>query len=199
MIKRAVWLTVFFLVVSHVLALRSYAAPLSPSPARDATDVTADLTPTPGDAITQEKQQYLLPYPGILPDHPLYFLKRFRDWILESLIVDPVRKAEFYILQADKHLNMGTFLLEKGNIVLALEMISSGETFMEKAVLSLKEVKAGGREIPGHVGERLMRSMVKHGEVLEEDRLILPEIERQKLDTPRETLRRAEELLGTIR
>ncbi|MBI3576483.1 hypothetical protein HY086_00365, partial [Candidatus Gottesmanbacteria bacterium] len=79
---------------------------------------TTSKTPTtikPGNAMMVAKVEYLLPYPGILPDNPLYFLKAARDKIIEFLIADPVRKAEFYILQSDKRLGMTSMLLEKGN------------------------------------------------------------------------------------
>jgi len=56
---------------------------------------------------------YSLPYPGILPDHPLYFLKTVRDFILSKLISSPVKKVEFDLLQADKKLNMSIFLKMK--------------------------------------------------------------------------------------
>ncbi len=44
--------------------------------------------------------EYALPYPGILPDNVLYNLKVFRDKVFEFLIIDPVKKADFYLLQA---------------------------------------------------------------------------------------------------
>lgn len=111
---------------------------------------------------------YVLPYPGILPDHPLYNLKRLRDYILDRLIVDPVRKAEFHILQADKRLNMGIFLTTKGNATLAEESISKGEKYMHRAVFGLLEVKSSGKLPPAHIVERLEKSLEKHLEVLSE-------------------------------
>ena len=46
---------------------------------------------------TETTVKYELPYPGILPDNPLYFLKQIRDWIMERLITDPLKKIEFYM------------------------------------------------------------------------------------------------------
>ena len=43
--------------------------------------VFAQATPTPVD--------YNLPYPGILPDHPLYPLQKIRDWLLVTFTRDP--------------------------------------------------------------------------------------------------------------
>ena len=78
-------------------------------------------SPTPVD--------YQLPYPGLLPDHPLYPLKRIRDRILYLLASDPVKKIELGLLFADKKIGMGTDLLEKGETNLSLEII--GESQMD--------------------------------------------------------------------
>ena len=48
--------------------------------------------------------QYELPYPGILPDNPLYFLKAIRDNVLGFFITDPLKKADYSLLMADKRL-----------------------------------------------------------------------------------------------
>lgn len=120
------------------------------------------------DVMMKLKVEYVLPFPGILPDNPLYFLKAGRDRIMDFLIVDPVRKAEFYILQADKRLGMATMLLDKGNTTLAETTLSKGETYMDKAVSTLVNLKRSGKEIPGYLVDRLTRSVAKHGEVITE-------------------------------
>lgn len=130
--------------------------------------VTPTPTKSPDQAAMVEKVDYILPYPGILPDHPLFPLKQLRDFILERLIIDPVRKIEFYLLQADKRLNMGVFLAEKGKMSLAQDSIAKGEKFMEQAVTTVNTLKREGKEVPVHVGQRLENSMLKHVEVLEE-------------------------------
>lgn len=114
------------------------------------------------------KVEYPLPYPGILPDHPLFPLKRFRDWMLEKLIADPVRKAEFYILQADKRLNMAVFLKGQGKDKLAAESVTLSLSFRRKVLRELSAVKGGGKIIPGYVLDRLEKSIAKHIEVLTE-------------------------------
>jgi len=45
---------------------------------------------------------YTLPYPGLLPDNPLYPLKMIRDRIILFLINDSAKRTEYYLLQADK-------------------------------------------------------------------------------------------------
>lgn len=114
-----------------------------------------------------KKAEYLLPYPGVLPDHPLYALKVIRDRILDVLIVDPVRKAEFYLLQGDKRLNMSIFLVAQGKPVLAEQVVSKGEKYMMQAVNGLATVKASGKEVPGYLMDRLEKSLAKHVEELD--------------------------------
>lgn len=135
------------------------------------------LTPTyavmvdreiPDESTMDKKPEYILPYPGILPNHPLYIIKRFRDFILDRLIVDPVRKTEFTILQADKRLAMGILLIDKGEAVLAEEIISKGEKYLYKGIQLLIEEKKLGKEVPSYVLERLDASLQKHFEVLGE-------------------------------
>lgn len=127
---------------------------------------TARPTAVPSPTPTPTRSEYVLPYPGILPDHPLFVVKRFRDWIIELLITDPVRKAEFYILQADKRLNMGVFLKNQGKEGLTPKVFSEAETFRRQALAELNKVSQGGREIPAYVVERLEQSLVKHIEAL---------------------------------
>lgn len=112
------------------------------------------------------KVDYQLPYPGMLPDNPLYFLKQIRDWILDKLIMDPVKKAEFYILQGDKRLVMGTMLNTSGKVVLGEQVISKGEKYMYNAVQSLLAMKAKGQNVPGYLVDQLTKSLAKHTEVI---------------------------------
>lgn len=128
-------------------------------------------TPVPSITLpqaTMTKTEYFLPYPGILPDHPLYMLKRVRDRILDFLIVDPMRKAEFYILQADKHIGMGTLLIEKGKGELGKQMINEGEQYFPKTLAILIQAKQNGKDFPDYLIERLTKSLAKHEEVLVE-------------------------------
>lgn len=111
--------------------------------------------------------EYEFPYPGILPDHPLYFLKMVRDRIIDVLISDPLKKAEFNLLQADKRLNAGVYLLnkDKSKSALAHSTISKGENYFEEAIKNVKEAKKQGMET-SDILRRLSDSSYKHQEVL---------------------------------
>lgn len=128
-------------------------------------------TPVPSISLPvpiMTKNDYVLPYPGILPDHPLYILKRARDRILDFLIIDPLRKAEFYILQADKRLGMGALLFDKGKEGEAMQSIMQGEKYLFQASENLITLKNSSKEIPGYIIERLTKASIKHKEVLTE-------------------------------
>src|ERR1700704_2037322 len=50
------------------------------------------VTPAPNN--TSQTVDYTLPYPGLLPDSPLYFLKTFRDRLISFFISSPIKKAD---------------------------------------------------------------------------------------------------------
>jgi len=139
----------------------------------EATDVMTFTAPPEGTtsvggiaAIEEKEVEYQLPYPGILPDHPLYFLKRFRDFVLETLIADPLRKAEFYILQGDKRLAMGMMMSAAGKASEGESVISKGEKYMEKAYQYLINQKNAGVAIPAYITEKIGNALAKHQEVI---------------------------------
>lgn len=115
---------------------------------------------------TQIKVEYVLPYPGVLPDHPLYMVKRLRDFVLEKIIAEPVRKGEFYILQGDKRLQMSVMLLESGKRELAETTTSKAEKYMEKAVDTLLGYQQTGSVIPPYIIDKITKSLAKHEEVI---------------------------------
>lgn len=103
----------------------------------------ADLS-SPSAAVAQ----YQLPYPGILPDSPLYPLKALRDRIILFLIADPLKKAEFTLLQADKRLASAEELVKRriGRESLAESTASKGEKYFSQAVFAAKEAKKQGMD-----------------------------------------------------
>lgn len=124
--------------------------------------ITVAPTPTP----EQKRVEYELPYPGILPTHPLYFLKNLRDSIIESLITDPVNKSEFYTLQADKKINMALMLQAANKNDTAKSAIRESIAAHDKSIALLGEQLKAGKQVPPHIVEKLARSLQKHKEVL---------------------------------
>ncbi|MBI3070316.1 MAG: hypothetical protein HYY87_03370 [Candidatus Levybacteria bacterium] len=120
----------------------------------------AAISPTPTPI------KYELPYPGLLPDSPLYFLKTGRDRIINFLISDPLKKAEFNLLQADKRLQAGVYLFKKqGKERLAESTISKGENYFDQAIAQAQQAQQEGRKVSS-LGNRLFLAAQKHQEVL---------------------------------
>lgn len=108
---------------------------------------------------------YELPYPGLLPDSPLYFLRMIRDRIISILIADPLKKAEFNLLQADKRLNAGIYLMSKGNVSLAVSTISKAENYLGESLDKVEEAKKQGEDAGGIEG-KLKNALKKHQQEL---------------------------------
>ena len=117
--------------------------------------------------LTQDKIIYDLPYPGILPDNPLYFLKVIRDRLVEVGTRDPMKKAEFYFLMSDKRVAMAIELEKKGKVTLAVSTFSKGEKYFLKIPdLIITSKKQGVGPTQGFI-EKLKQSNMKHREVAE--------------------------------
>ncbi len=115
-----------------------------------------------------EAIDYTLPYPGMLPDSPFYVLKVIRDKIISLLISDPLKKAEFDLLQADKRLQAGVFLTDKdkSKTSLVISTISKGQNYFEEAIYKIQEAKKQGKDTSS-ILDKLITASRKHKEVLQ--------------------------------
>lgn len=109
--------------------------------------------------------QYQLPYPGALPDNPLYPLKTLRDKVMSLLISDPLKKAEFDVDAADKRVSAGMYLFRKGKVAEAETVISKGENYFEDALAKATEAKKQGMHTT-EIAVKLLNASAKHTEVL---------------------------------
>jgi hypothetical protein len=118
--------------------------------------------------ISEEKIDYQLPYPGLLPDNPFYPLKVLRDRIISLFISDPLKKAEFYLLDANKRLNGAFYLFnkDKTKIELVQSTISKAENYFEQAILKTQEAKKQGIDT-SDIQEEMSESLIKYQEILE--------------------------------
>jgi hypothetical protein len=98
---------------------------------------TASTTPSIEPTIIS----YELPYPGILPGSPLYVFKNIRDKFKEITTTDPVRKTEFYLLQADKQLASALLLYKQNQKELAETTLLRSQKNLEKSIDALIESK----------------------------------------------------------
>lgn len=125
--KKLFFCLIFFTVV---FSQKAYAQTITipmPSP-----------TATPS---AQTDNNYSLPYPGLLPGNPLYSLKAMRDKLVEIITTNPLKKSNFYLLQADKRLATGLILYEKGKKEEAEITISKGQNYLEKSIDKANQAK----------------------------------------------------------
>lgn len=123
----------------------------------------------------QEKVIYNLPYPGLLPDSPLYLTKIIRDRINDFLTRDNLKKAELYLLNSDKRASMSMALALKGKNKLAIDTFIKGEKYFIKIPDLLRSAKKQGTQAPSSFIETLKLSNAKHKEMIEELIKILPQ------------------------
>ena len=109
--------------------------------------------------------QYRLPYPGMLPDHPLYKVKVLRDKIMLVLTQDPEKKVQYHLTLANKQLLMSKLLVDKGNIPLAKETALKGENQMTLMTFVFKN--ASRMPTPAFLNEVKLATS-KHQELLKE-------------------------------
>lgn len=109
--------------------------------------------------------KYDLPYPGILPDHPLYKLKVLRDKIITFLINDPTKKAQYHLLLADKRLVMARMLVDIDKIELAKETALKGENEYTLLVFMYKDINKRPNK---QLFDKLENAALKHQEILNE-------------------------------
>jgi hypothetical protein len=139
-------------------------------------------SPTPSPTIA-----YTLPYPGILPGNPIYPVKVLRDRLVEFFISDTLKKAEFYLLQGDKHISAGQLLVDKDhkNYPLAESTISKGENYMQLALDQIPDIKATQRD-ERELLNRMVTAFKKHQEVIRDLEKTAPLEIKDKLAASRE-------------
>ncbi len=98
---------------------------------------TVSATPSTGPTPVN----YELPYPGILPGSALYTVKLIRDKFTEVMPSSPLKKSNFYLLQADKRLAAFLILYKRGDKEVAFETLSKSQTYLDKSFEKMKEAK----------------------------------------------------------
>jgi hypothetical protein len=124
------------------------------------------LSPTASPNATVD---YALPYPGILPDNALYFMKALRDRVVSFFITDSLKKAEFNLLMADVRLNAAQYLFAKGEskYSLAETTISKGENYFYNSLVMVNDAKQQGVQVNDFVSKLILASR-KHQQVIKE-------------------------------
>lgn len=117
-------------------------------------------------STNDQKLNYELPYPGILPDNPLYLVKALRDRLQEFTIRDTIKKAEYYLLLSDKRVSAAQLLVKKGKDKQSVSTLSKAEKYFLKIPPLLAVSKKQGVKPLDELLIRLKLSNVKHLEVI---------------------------------
>lgn len=132
------------------------------------TPVGVDTQAT-ASSFTDNRVNYELPYPGMLPDNPLYFLKTFRDMVVKFLINDPLKRARFSLLTAQKRMYAAKLLTNKGKYRLAIETLSKSNDYLEDAYSAIRQeekINYKSMDINPFL-EQFMTVTDKHKEILD--------------------------------
>ncbi len=117
-------------------------------------------------SLLEQEVHYYLPYPGVLPDHPVYWLKMLRDRLMEKVTTNPQKRVELLLLYADKRLGAAKFLVEGGQVSLGLETAIKSSGYLGQVVTGVEELKKRGEDV-GDIANRLERGTLKHAQVLD--------------------------------
>ncbi|GAF83479.1 unnamed protein product [marine sediment metagenome] len=112
-----------------------------------------------------KKVDYYLPYPGILPDHPLYWLKMIRDRIMLAFTKNPVDRYGRLLLYADKRVGAAKVLIEGNKAELGVTTATKAEKYLVQAIDQFKAIDDPGKATPEE-RQRLVKAAMKHEEVL---------------------------------
>ena len=123
------------------------------------------ISPTPTPTPIPTSVDYDLPYPGLLPGNPLYDIKVLRDRIESFFISDPLKRAEFSLLQSDKRLSAGVMLFDEGQYDRAESTISKGEKYMQDSLNQATALKEKGQTADPLL-QKINLSSQKHVEVI---------------------------------
>lgn len=135
------------------------------------TSDDGSLTPTVSPIITMENKQiqYDLPYPGLLPDNPIYGLKVLRDKIVEFFISDPAKKADYELLQADKRINASIYLSAERPIHedLISSTVSKAFNYFEQAIVQTQAAEKQGTDMQSFISHMDTASQKYHSVILQ--------------------------------
>lgn len=116
-------------------------------------------------ALLEAENNYYLAYPGILPDHPIYWMKMLRDKVIETLESNEMKKVELWMNFADKRLGGAKVLIEGNQKELGIQTATKANGYLHKAVLKLEELKKENVNV-GDIANRMERETLKHAQVL---------------------------------
>lgn len=144
-----------------------------------------------------EKDAYPLLYPGILPDHPLYFIKMLRDRVRLWMTREALSRAELMLHYADKRIAASLALAEKGKAGLAVTTAGKAEVYFERALGEAERAAGSGKDASEFYGKALLSSK-KHQKVLVGVLSQVPDEAKSAVESALETSRLGQKLAAEV-
>ncbi len=148
---------------------------------------------------SEQPMVYDLPYPGLLPDHPLYIIKVFRDRIVLLFTRDQLRRIEIKRHLADKRLSMGKALINKGKIELGASTMSKGEKYLFEAVKDTHAYISKTPEINQTTIDILLVATINHEAIIQQLLNDAPLIDRESLGLSFQIAQESEREIRTVK
>ncbi len=124
-------------------------------------------SPAPTNSPKPVEINYNLPYPGtILSDSLLWPIKAFRDKVWLAVTINPSKKADLYLLLADKRLVDAQMLFEKGKPDLGTSVLTKAEKYLESAKKEANMAKSEGMNTSDFL-HRFILAILKHRQVMD--------------------------------
>lgn len=149
--------------------------------------------------IDKKEVIYQLPYPGLLPGHPLFLFKAIRDDILIFTTRDNFKKAKLYLHLSDKNISIALALINEGKEQGAIEQLRSAESRFLQIPPILQNIKDQGGEYSSEFILDLNQSNQKHKEAITEILSKVTEPEVKILNDLLDQNKKAEILLQNIK
>lgn len=157
MFKKALLLIGALILAGLILAVSLKSS--VPKPSFAAATLNFSVSLPPATISAEQKVDYYMAYPGILPDHFLYKIKMVRDRIKTYLTSNLQAKVSLFLLYSDKRIGAGKILIEGNKVPLGLSTILKGEKYLEQAVGIAEKIQ--DRELL----DKLNKACQKHSEI----------------------------------
>jgi len=199
MIKKTALVAITLVLAVGVLLI-SIDKTVSPTKAASTLSFTVEPASTSPDLAGKESLQssqvdYFLPYPGILPDSPLYKIKMVRDRIWLWLTRQSSKKLDLLLLFADKRIGAGEILIKGNKVALGVSTLTKGEKYWERAVGEVNRLSAEKRM---GAKEKLIKASLKYQEILENLLLRVSAEEKTELEKILNSLKSLREQLANF-
>jgi len=157
--KQIVLSFITFFIAVYIPLVTAYAQESSTSASPSGgSELTAVPTPV----------EYQLPYPGMLPNNPLYFLKAFRDNLTALFLSKPLDKANFFLMQSDKNVEASYLLVNQpqAKADLAFQTFIHAQNDFDQAITHASNARQQGYSTQ-ELGRKMALANQKHVQILQ--------------------------------